>query len=90
MSIHGTDIRDAALAIGVPATGTTIRIFGSGSTKTVLEANTEVRPDAGPNQVVRFTVPDRSGTPWTTTEMVSLELEFMSVTSAPVNFQYDD
>jgi hypothetical protein len=88
VDVRGTNIRDTTLAPGVPATGTTIRLIGPGATKPAL--NITVRPDVGGNQVVRFTVPDRSGTTWVPKQAVTLELTFGASAPATTPFQYDD
>lgn len=87
IDVHGINIRDTILSSGDPATGTTIRFMKGVDTKEGL--NLLVRPDAAGRQVVRVTVPDRSGTPWGPKEEVSLELTFNGLT-ATKPFRYDD
>lgn len=87
IDIRGTNIRDAAIASGNSATGTTVELSLGADSKPAL--NVTARPDLGPNQVVRVTIPDRSGTPWTNTQVVDLVLTFNG-SSDSLSFQYDD
>jgi hypothetical protein len=87
IEIHGTNIRDSSLSPTDPATGTNIQFVKAADAKPGL--NPIVRPDTAGRQVVRVTVPDRSGTPWEPKEDVDLQLEFNGlIATAP--FRYDD
>jgi hypothetical protein len=87
INVHGTDIRDSALAPPSPATGTTIRFFKGPDSKD--GSNLIIKPNVAANQVVEVTVPDRSGTPWGNKEEVTLELTFNGL-PAQFPFRYDD
>ena len=87
IEVHGTNLRDSAIAPPNPAAGTTIRFFKGANSKS--GTNVIARPDAAGRQVVRVTVPNRSGTPWVNNENVTLELTFNGLT-AQSPFRYDD
>jgi hypothetical protein len=81
VEIHGQNIRDATNLPSVSLVKGSVR-------KSVT--NIIARPnDPSGRQVVRITVPDRSGTPWVLNESVTLELQFGGGT-ANAAFQYDD
>lgn len=89
IDVHGTNIRNAALAAGAVATGTSVTLRSGAVTKAALNAT--VRPDVAGHQVVRVTIPDRSGTPWGKTEAVTLDLTFTGATgTGSLAFTYDD
>ena len=88
LDIHGQSIRDSSLAANVTASGTVVRFMKGGVVKIATNPLTRLN-DASGNQVVRVTVPDRSGTSWSATEVVTLQLEFGGGT-ATASFQYDD
>ena len=87
IDIHGTNIRNATLGINVPATGTTVNLVRGSESKPA--PNIITRPDVGGNQVVRVTIPDRTGTSWGTSETVTLELSFDGGSDSR-SFTYDD
>ncbi len=86
IDVHGTNIRNAALAPGAAAAGTTVQLRKGAVT--VAAATIVVRPDVAGHQVVRVTIPPRPGT-WAVNEAVTLDLTF-SGSTASLAFSYDD
>jgi hypothetical protein len=86
IDVHGTNIRNPALAPGVAAAGTTVQLRKAAVT--VAAATIIVRPDVAGHQVVRVTIPARPGA-WAVNEAVTLDLTFAAST-ASLPFSYDD
>ncbi len=87
VDVIGTNLRNPALAANVPAVGTVIRLVRGVDTRLAL--NVVTRPPIAGNQVVRFTMPSRAGTPWGLQEAVTLELDFGGSTASRP-YKYDD
>lgn len=87
IDVHGNNIRNPALAVGVPAVGTTVQMRKAAVTKAAVTI--VVRPDVAGHQVVRVTIPSRAATPWAVNEAVTLDLTFNAAT-ASLPFTYDD
>jgi len=91
VEVRGINIRVPGLANGAPAIGTSV-VLRKG-----LDAKAALTPVALSNvdisgvtyQRVAVVVPNRAGTPWATTETVTLELSFNAQTGA-LSFTYDD
>jgi hypothetical protein len=86
VEVHGTNIRNPALAVNAPATGTTVQLRKAAVT--VAAATVVVRPDVAGHQVVRVTIPPRPGV-WAVNEAVTLDLTFNASTGS-LPFGYDD
>jgi len=86
IDVHGTNIRNPALAAGVAAAGTTVQLRKAAVT--VAAITIIVRPDVAGHQVVRVTIPPRPA-PWLPKEAVTLDLTFSAAT-ASLPFGYDD
>jgi hypothetical protein len=86
VELHGVNIRDSNLGAGLPATGTLVQLRGGGFTKPA-GSPTIIANDSQGRQVVQVTIPDRSGTTWTASTTVSMEVTFGGVTvSLPFTF----
>ncbi len=87
IDIRGTNIRDPLIAANDPAVGTNVVLHRGPNSKPAL--NIIARPNISGDQVVRITIPDRTGTPWGNTEVVDLTLTF-NTQSDTLPFEYDD
>lgn len=89
IDVHGTNLRNPGIAVGAAATGTAVALRKGANSKAAL--NVIARPDVAGHQVVRITIPDRTGTPWAKTEIVTLDLSFTGATgTASLPFTFDD
>jgi hypothetical protein len=86
VEIHGTNIRNPALAVNTAATGTSVQLRKAAVTVAAL--NPTVRPDVGGHQVVQVTIPPRPGA-WAVNEAVTLDLTF-NLSTGSLPFSYDD
>ena len=87
VDIHGTNIRNPALAPLTPATGTSV-VLRKGLIS-VPAAVPQVRADSAGHQVVRVTIPARPGAWGPTESAISMEVTF-GASSGALNFAYDD
>jgi|GEM_PF-3476262 len=88
VDIVGQNLRNPSILPTQPAVGTTVTLRKGVNQKPAL--NPTARPnDASGRQVVRVTIPNRTGTPWGSTEAVTLQLSFGGG-NATTTFTYDD